>query len=145
MILISSEKGFTLIELVTFIVIGAIILPTSMIAMTAVFNSFNKPDQVVKARFYAEKKFAEFTRYPYADSRLDPVDETPDELIAGGDGFKWKWKIKYVDPATYNATTNPYFNEVAYNTRYKVITVTIKEPDDTVYVFPLLITQRPKP
>lgn len=143
MILISSEKGFTLVELVAFIVIGAIILPASMVAITAVFNSFNKPDQVVKARFFAERKFAQLTNSSYAS--VSVTDETAEQLISDGGGLKWKWKIKYVDPATYNATTNPYFNEVATDKGYKVITVTIREPDDAVYVFPLLITDRPKP
>jgi len=131
------------VELVAFIVIGAIILPASMVAITAVFNSFNKPDQVLKARFLAERKFAQLTGSPYAS--VSVTDETAEQVIPDGGGLKWKWKIKYVDPATYNATTNPYFNEVATDTGYKVITVTIKEPDDTVYVFPLLITDRPKP
>ena len=123
-----------------FIIIGAIILPASFVAFTAVFNHFSTPDYVVKARFYADRKFAELTRYPYSNPYLNEVNETAGEDIANSGGFKWRWKIKYVDPYD---TAEP-FKEVATDNGYKVITVTIKAPDLTEYVMPLLISNRPK-
>ena len=54
-----DKKGFTLIELIIFIVVGAIILPASFVAFTAAIKHFSTPDYYVKARFYAEQKMEE--------------------------------------------------------------------------------------
>lgn len=146
-----NKKAFTLIELIIFIIIGAIILPASFVAFTAVFKHFSAPDYVVKARYYADMKFAELTRYPYSDGKLDAIDEKAYTDIPGSydnvakKSYSWKWRIQYVDP--YN-NTNPYFAELAKDTTpipdYKIITVTVKALDDAEYAFPLLITNRPK-
>ncbi len=144
-----NSEGFTLVELVITILVGAIILPASYLAINSVFMYFSAPDYVVKAKFYAEKKLAEFTRYPY--SNIPVTDETAYETIAGSYDdtvkkyFYWKWKVKYVDPYD---TTNPYFAELPNETTpvpdYKIITVTIKALDDSEYAVPLLVTNRPK-
>jgi len=60
-----NNKGFTLIELVMFIVVGGIFLPASMIAFTSVMNNYSRPDYTIKARFYAEKRMSEITNRLY--------------------------------------------------------------------------------
>ena len=64
----SNNKGFTLIELIIFIIVGAIILPTSFIAFTSAMKYFSTPDYYVKARFYAEQKMEELTSNTYSSS-----------------------------------------------------------------------------
>ena len=56
-----SYKGFTLIELIIFIIVGAIILPASFVAFTAAIKHFSTPDYYVKARFFAEQRMEEVT------------------------------------------------------------------------------------
>lgn len=60
-----NNKGFTLIELVMFVVIGGIFLPASVIAFTSVMNNHARPDHYLKARFYAEKRVSELANTSY--------------------------------------------------------------------------------
>ncbi len=60
-----NNKGFTLIELIIFIIVGAIILPASFVAFTSAMKYFSTPDYYVKARFYAEQKMEELTSNTY--------------------------------------------------------------------------------
>ena len=64
------DKGFTLIELIIFIIVGGIFLPLAMIAFTSAMKSASVPDYTVKARFYAEQKMEELTSFSYTLSLI---------------------------------------------------------------------------
>jgi len=70
-----GNKGFTLVELVAFIVIGGIFLPASMIAFTSVMSNFSTPDYQVKARFITEQKVEDLTASSY-DALCANISET---------------------------------------------------------------------
>jgi Tfp pilus assembly protein PilE len=133
-----SNRGFTLIELIIFIIVGGIFLPLAMIAFTSAMKSASVPDYTIKARFYAEQKMEELTSKPYSDATLQ-VTETSYATITGSNGFQWKWRIKYIDTD---------FNELADTTtptpNYKKITVFVQTPDNSVYDVSTIITKRPK-
>ncbi|OPY68373.1 MAG: hypothetical protein A4E57_01796 [Syntrophorhabdaceae bacterium PtaU1.Bin034] len=148
-----NKKGYTLIELVVFIVVAGIILPASYVAFLSAFNQFSTPDYAIKARFYADRKISEFTRYPYTHSSLSVVDETAYDRIPNSDYngdevyYYWKWKIKYIDPDNIDPDTGTFKelpNDNIPMPNYKSITVTIKVPDATEYVVPAMIVNRPK-
>lgn len=137
-----SKKGFTLIELVIFIVIGAIILPASFVAFTAAIKHFSTPDYYVKARFYAEQKMEELTSNAYIAPSLSPIAGATESINdPSGAVFQRSWSICYVDPSDIDAAACLVSPPDTY---YKRVTVTITPPSGPDYIVKTLVTKRPK-
>jgi hypothetical protein len=151
-----GKQGFTLIELIIFIIVGAIILPASFVAFTSAMNHFSRPDYYVKARFFAEQKMEELTSNPYCCVCLNYLSLTCPSTcpiasactIESNNGI-WRdnpeigfirtWEICYVsssdiDPA--GCSSSP--------TDYKRIKITITPPTGDDYTVSTLVTKRPK-
>jgi prepilin-type N-terminal cleavage/methylation domain-containing protein len=133
-----SRKGFTLIELIIFIVVGAIILPASFVAFTAAIKHFSTPDYYVKARFFAEERMENITSNAYAAGIAVPSGVIPD--IAPETGFQRTWSVCYVPPGNID-----YANcDIAADTNYKKVTVTVTPPSGPDYIVKTIVTKRPK-
>jgi prepilin-type N-terminal cleavage/methylation domain-containing protein len=129
----SNKKGFTLIELIIFIVVGAIILPASFVAFTAAIKHFSTPDYYVKARFFAEQIMEQVTSNPF-DALNCPASDSPE-------GFARNCSLNYV---VYDSLTNSIVDS-ASPTYYRKITVTITIPNSTDnYSVSTIATKRPK-
>ncbi len=131
-----NNKGFTLIELIMFIIIGAIFLPASMIAFTSVMNNYSRPDYYVKARFYADKRMAEITSNTYdniSPSSLNPCPDTDE-----GGGYKTACMIELINPNDLSAIspTSSYYKRITVTVRYsgllsdyKISTIVTRRPN----------------
>ncbi|MBP7529104.1 MAG: prepilin-type N-terminal cleavage/methylation domain-containing protein [Syntrophorhabdaceae bacterium] len=127
-----NNKGFTLIELVMFIVVGGILLPASMIAFTSVMNNYSRPDYTIKARFYAEKRMSEITNRLYSDIVVGSCSNTDE-----GGGYTTECSIVTVNPDTLSTVTP--------NANYKRITVTVKHTGLlTDHIIVTMVAKRPK-
>lgn len=157
-----NNKGFTLIELIIFIVLGAIILPTSFIAFSAAIKQFARPDEYVKARFIAEAKIEQITSYPFGtlDTLVQPISYT----AVRGDatnldsnsqcirfcgpeyaGYLWQWEIRYVDPASNPLTDLPSGTSCSgASCYYRRVSVYVRTPDGSEYSVSTIVTRRPK-
>ncbi|HNT30125.1 MAG TPA: prepilin-type N-terminal cleavage/methylation domain-containing protein [bacterium] len=129
----ANNKGFTLIELIIFIIVGGIFLPVSMIAFTSVMNSYSRPDYYVKAKFFAEKRMAEITNTPYDSITQASFCSTPTDE---GDGYTTECSVNTINPIDLSTTSpSPY---------YKRITVTVKYSGLlSDYVIKTIVTRRP--
>jgi prepilin-type N-terminal cleavage/methylation domain-containing protein len=126
--LLLSKKGFTLIELIIFVVIGAIILPASFVAFTAAIKHFSTPDYYVKARFFAEQKMEELTSYSYIAIPSSSSD-VPDT------NYQRNWKVSFI-----NSSLSPSGSDMGY----KKIDISITMPDSSIYDVSTIVTKRPK-
>jgi hypothetical protein len=131
-----DQNGLTLIELLAFIVIGAFIIPASIIAFTSVMQYFLKPDYHVKARFYAQQKIEEFTNKPFEDVAIRDMAVEPYPVI-GTTGYRLTWEIHNIDPSTNPIQDGP-------NPNYKRISVYVVAPDSSLYRVHTIITKRLK-
>lgn len=138
-----NDKGFTLIELIIFIIIGAIFLPVSMIAFTSVMNNYSRPDYYVKARFYADKRMAEITSKPFdgitaaglSCSATSPPSTFQAESAPDG-GYTTGCAIELINPNDLSTTTPSSY--------YKRITVTVKYSGLlSDYTISTIVTRRP--
>jgi prepilin-type N-terminal cleavage/methylation domain-containing protein len=134
----TNNKGFTLIELIIFIIIGGIFLPVSFVAFTSVMNNYSRPDYYVKAMFYADKRMAEITNNTYANITsaglsCSPTNFTPE--AAPDAGYTTGCAIEFINPDL-STNLNP--------TNYKRITVTVKYSGLlSPYVISTIVTRRP--
>ena len=129
-----SKKGFSLIELVTFIVVGGIILPASIIAFTNAMGNFMTPDYQTKARFYAEQRMEEVTRLSY-DTISCPAQDSPE-------GYTRTCSINY---AKYISATNTIETSATDDMpNYRIIKVSVTPPEGPAYEVSTIVTKRPK-
>lgn len=130
-----DNKGFTMIELIMFIIIGAIFLPASMIAFTSVMNDYSRPDYYMKARFYAEKRMSEVTNRFY-DNITSAVcaDETEG-------GYTIKCAVDNINSDDLSIT-NPTSDGTYYT--FKRVTVTVQRLGLEDYVISTIVTRRPR-
>ncbi|OPY77549.1 MAG: hypothetical protein A4E65_02704 [Syntrophorhabdus sp. PtaU1.Bin153] len=155
-----GNKGFTLIELIVFIVLGAIILPTSFIAFSAAIKHFSRPDEHIKARFIAEAKIEQITASPFDN----PPPEATSYGAVMGDAtnldsnsqcirfcgpeyasYLWRWEIRYIDPASNPVTDVPYGTPCSgASCDYRRVSVYIRTPDGSEYSVSTVVTRRPK-
>jgi hypothetical protein len=137
-----NSKGFTLIELIIFIIVGAIILPASFVAFTAAIKHFSTPDYYVKARFFAEQKVEEITKDVFGTYSNTNQPYVP---ITGYTDYQWEWAICYTGSSEINLACSDVHNTLLtdYN-YYQRIEVTVLMPDNSTCDVYTLITKRPK-
>jgi len=135
-----SNKGFTLIELIIFIIVGGILLPLAMIAFTSAMKGASTPDYMVKARFYAQQKMEELTSNIYSSTNLNVTGGTVNDPSPPA-GYQRSWSICYVP-----SNNIGYANcDIASDTYYKKITVTVTPTGYTDnYAVSTIVTKRPK-
>jgi len=137
----ASRKGFTLIELIIFIVVGAIILPASFVAFTTAMKYFSRPDYYVKARFIAEQKMEEITKDVF-DTVMNI--NLPYSSVPGYTDYQWKWTICNTGSSEISLGCSASHTVTTDFIYYKRIEVTILMPDNSTYDVYTLITKRPK-
>ncbi|MDD5009421.1 MAG: prepilin-type N-terminal cleavage/methylation domain-containing protein [Syntrophorhabdaceae bacterium] len=144
----TNNKGFTLIELIIFIIIGAIFLPVSFVAFTSVMNNYSRPDYYMKAMFYADKRMAEITNNPYVS--ILPNVPIPPTGLSCSDAFPpTTFTAEAAPDAGYTTgcvieSINPNLSTTTPNPNYKRITVTVKYSGLlSDYTISTIVTRRP--
>ncbi|HOJ43625.1 MAG TPA: prepilin-type N-terminal cleavage/methylation domain-containing protein [Syntrophorhabdaceae bacterium] len=135
------KKGFTLIELIIFIVIAGLFVPLAYIAFTSVLKSATTPESITKARFLAEQKLEEITKddFDRIVTNYPPPTSTSYVDIPNNSGYQWKWTIGYI---TYSGSP-PVISDSASPTNYLKIIVYVREPEGYEYVVYTIVTKRP--
>jgi hypothetical protein len=100
-------RGFTLIELIVFIVVAGIFIPMAYIAFMAASRGSLTPERTVTARFLAETKVEDLTgltyasiitpQASYANVTLDPRFGSPPMPSPNPyTGYQWRWTIQSI-------------------------------------------------
>jgi hypothetical protein len=103
----ARDRGFTLIELIVFIIVAGIFIPMAYIAFMAVTRGLLDPESVVNARFLAETKMEDLTGMTYASivtPQASYVNVTSDPRFGSPpmpspnpySGYQWRWTIQSV-------------------------------------------------
>jgi len=129
---IVNHKGFTLIEIIIFIVVAGIILPVILVPFATSIKESLTPEKVAKATYLAQYKMEGFMA-TYDSSTVTPLtDYTPTDIF----GYNWQWQISYVD----KDLENPQY---VTDTKYKLILVKVKDPDGREIELQTVVTRRP--
>lgn len=136
-----NDKGFTLIELIMFVIIGAIFLPVSMIAFTGVMSNYSRPDYYVKAMFYADKRMAEITSKPYDDIKVGSSDLCPGKVYEAPPDDAYETECAILAINNDRTISSDQTNNKA---PYKRITVTVAYSGLlSPYAISTIVTRRP--
>ncbi|MHB8109379.1 MAG: prepilin-type N-terminal cleavage/methylation domain-containing protein [Syntrophorhabdaceae bacterium] len=135
-----GQKGFSLIELIIFIIIGAIFIPASLVAFTTVMNDMLVPDHQVKARFYAEQKMEEVTSRAFDNLTCNPGTPNVLTFADSPEGYSRTCLINYVQ---YNSGTNS-IDDAGTATDYKKIIISVTPAASKAYTVSTIISRRPR-
>jgi type II secretory pathway pseudopilin PulG len=126
-----NKKGFTLIEIIVLIVMAGILISAIVVPFTTGIRASNKPEMVATAMYLAHQKMEELMKFNYCQAPdLTPGTYTlPAPPIAG---YTWQWVISYV--------TNT-FAASGSDVGYKMIQVTVKDPQGSTYNVYSVITR----
>lgn len=131
-----KREGFTMIELIMFIVIAGIFVPLAFIGFSGAIKSGTAPESITKARFIAEQKMEDITRNPFISL---PAAQATYITVPGNTGYQWRWTINQLAPADISTISPP----ITDYTKYKKIVVYVKEPNNYEYTVSTIVTQRP--
>jgi len=135
---IINRDGFTLIEIIIFIVIVGIILPVILVPFTTSIKESLTPEKVAKATCLAQYKMEELTKNKY-DLVIVTTEEDPSYTyndITGFSNYQWRWEISYV-----NGNLVP--TDPPADVGYKLILVRVQDSDGREIELQTVVTRRP--
>ncbi|HUU41433.1 MAG TPA: prepilin-type N-terminal cleavage/methylation domain-containing protein, partial [Desulfatiglandales bacterium] len=117
-----NPKGFTLVEVIIFIVVAGIVASTIFIPLMTGLKGGMGPDHAITASYLAQAKMEEFTKYKYSNSNLDAVSLTAYAQVHATyfPGYDWQWEIKYIGEG---------LTDYCCDVGYKQIRVKVRDPD----------------
>ena len=129
-------RGFTIIEIVIFIVMAGIFVPVAYIAFSSAVREGATPESITKARFIAEQKMENLTKDIFDNIT---ITSTSYAAVPGYTGYQWKWTVSYI---TYSGDP-PVISDTGSATNYKKIIVYVKEPRGYEYTVYTIVSKRP--
>ena len=128
-----GKNGFTLIEIILLVVLAGIIIPVIVVPFATGIRGSGKPEVVTTAMYLAHQKMEELMKFNYDRAPdLTPGTYTmPAPPIAN---YSWQWVISYV--------TNT-FAASGSDVGYKMIVVTVTDPQSSTYTVYSVVTNFP--
>ena len=129
----SGNKGFTLIEILVLVVLAGIIIPVIVVPFATGIKGSGKPEVVTTAMYLAHQKMEELMKFDYSRApELNPGTYTlPAPPVPG---YTWQWVISYV---------NNSFGASGSDVGYKMIQVTVTDPQSSTYNIYSVVTNFP--
>ena len=122
--ILHSNRGMTLIELIVFIIVAGMFIPLAYLAYSTALRDTAVPETVVKLRFITEAKMEDIIRNEYdTQLTLQPAQATFIDVGSPHAGYQWRWtyeNIAYQDNATHGTTTIISTPPVVSSGTYKV-------------------------
>jgi type II secretory pathway pseudopilin PulG len=128
-----GKRGFTLIEIIILIVMAGILIPAIIIPFATGIRGSNKPEMVTTAMYLAHQKMEELMKFNYNRA----PDLTPGTYTLPAPpvtGYTWQWVISYV---------NDSFGASGSDVGYKMIRVTVTDPQSSTYNVYAVVTNFP--
>lgn len=154
---LKNQKGITLIEMIVFIVVAAVVMPVIISPVLTLLKDSTKPEKAVKANFLGQKILEVIT----ANDFPTLTDETPrgtspapdippsDVKTAINNKIDSSWPADYPTPIWdiyYINPVNPGYDlETKYTdsaTDYVKIDITVTDPDGRDFNYYSIVTKR---
>ena len=129
-----NKKGFTLIEILVLIVMAGILIPAIVVPFVTGIRGSTNPEVVSTAMYLAHQKMEDLMQYVYTQANLNTGTTAMAPAPAPFSNYQWGWTISYV--------TNTFGNS-ATDVGYKMIVVTVTDPQGTNYTLYSVVTHFP--
>jgi len=128
---IINNKGFTLIEIIIFIVVVGIIMPVILVPFATGVKENLTPEKIAKATFLAQYKMEELIKQTYNSI---PTQTQPYTEVTGFSNYQWLWDVSWIDDT---------LSSSASDVGYKLILVKVADPDNREIELQTVVTRRP--
>jgi prepilin-type N-terminal cleavage/methylation domain-containing protein len=129
----AHRQGFTLIEVIIFIVVVGVLASGIFIPFLTGLKGGMTPENIITASYLGQAKMEELTKYTYINSNLAPLPLTAYAQVDATyfPNYQWQWEIKYLDE---NTTDSPC------DVGYKQILVRVRDPDGGEFEVTSIVT-----
>ncbi len=129
----AHRQGFTLIEVIIFIVVVGVLASGIFIPFLTGLKGGMTPENIITASYLGQAKMEELTKYTYINSNLAPLPLTAYAQVDATyfPNYQWQWEIKYIDE---NSTDSPC------DVGYKQILVRVRDPDGGEFEVTSIVT-----
>ncbi len=129
----AHRQGFTLIEVIIFIVVAGVLASGIFIPFLTGLKGGMAPENIITASYLGQAKMEELTKYTYINSNLDPLPLTAYAQVDATyfPNYQWQWEIKYIDE---NSTDSPC------DVGYKQVLVRVRDPDGGEFEVTSIVT-----
>jgi prepilin-type N-terminal cleavage/methylation domain-containing protein len=129
----ADRQGFTLIEVIIFIVVAGVLASGIFIPFLTGLKGGMAPENIITASYLGQAKMEGLTKYTYININLAPLPLTAYAQVDATyfPNYQWQWEIKYIDE---NSTDSPC------DVGYKQILVRVKDPDGGEFVVTSIVT-----
>ena len=128
------QGGFTLIEIIVFIVMAGIVISAIVVPFTTGIRASNKPEIVATAMDLAHQRMEELMKFNYSQANLNTGTTAMAPAPAPFSNYQWGWTISYV--------TNTFATS-GTDVGYKQIVVTVTDPQGSTYTAYSVVTKFP--
>jgi len=118
--------------MIVFIVVAAVVMPVIISPVLTLLKDSTKPEKAITANFLAQQKLEEITKDDYPTITTN-MPSSAYVAVAGFSGYQWYWDTEYVDSN---------LDSSGLGVGYIKITVKVKDPYNTEYVYYTLATKR---
>ena len=130
---LKNQKGITLIEMIVFIVVAAVVMPVIISPVLTLLKDSTKPERAVTANFLGQQKLEQIIRDDYPTiTAYTPFINVYSADNTGLSGYQWYWETEHVDKNFASSGDVGYIK----------ITVKVKDPYNTEYIYYTLATER---
>ena len=110
-VVISRSRGFTLMELIIFIALAGLLIPTLMLAFHQGVLGMNLPPLLAEAGFVAQEKMEWFLQYDYGAPQV-VSGQGADEVAVGGKLYSREWKISFYNEGSLSSQTDTGYKQI---------------------------------
>jgi len=115
--------------MIVFIIVAAVVMPVIVSPVMTLLKDSTKPEKAVTANFLGQQKLETITKDDYPSITIEEQAYT---AVSGFTDYQWYWKTEYVDENFASSGDVGYIK----------ITVKVKDPDNTEYIYYTLATER---
>ncbi len=129
----AHRQGFTLIEVIIFIVVVGVLASGIFIPFLTGLKGGMTPENIITASYLGQAKMEELTKYTYINSNLAPLSLTAYAQVDATyfPNYQWQWEIKYIDENTTDSSCD---------VGYKQILVRVRDPDGGEFEVTSIVT-----
>ena len=133
-----SNGGFTLIEILVFIVIAGILLPAIVVPFATAVKGSLKPEKVSTSMYLAHQRMEELMKFDYGNAALNPRTLTV-WANAGLPNYDYQFEILYVP----NIDLTVLGSVIPPDTGYKRMRIRVRDPETDIYEVYSVVTNFP--
>ena len=129
----AHRQGFTLIEVIIFIVVAGVLASGIFIPFLTGLKGGMTPENIITASYLGQAKMEGLTKYTYINSNLAPLPLTAYAQVDATyfPNYQWQWEIKYIDE---NTTDSPC------DLGYKQVLVRVRDPNGGEFELTSIVT-----